>query len=370
MTHIDADEPPEVLHVFDFPQIHSKPSAQALLNTLTLLTSAPPSWECSDSEDIHENHVALRRRRASRSVTPAMAQVNPEGLTRYLTTIVSSDLRWIQDDAVREEIWEQASLRISERSGRSAMPAISRSFHIPTRSAPIDITIHEPALTADNLGLKTWAASYLLAKRLHIIQLPQPSTSLAVEMLELGAGTGLVGIAAAAIFHATVILTDLAEIAPNLWRNIEANRKIVKQNNGTTSCAILDWSDPLSCRMHREGTEPSTESLSVQQSSRPHQVPVILAADSLYSAEHPRLLVQTIEAWLAPQHTARVIVEFPLREAYMPELADFRERMIGIGLHILSEGEETGYDDWGWGAGDIRQHGEVRCWWSVWGRKT
>jgi len=44
------------------------------------------------------------------------------------------------------------------------------------------------------------------------------------------------------------------------------------------------------------------------------------------------------------------MVEFPLREAYTPELNNFRQRMAGIGLHMIEEGEEFGYDDWGWDA--------------------
>lgn len=55
-------------------------------------------------------------------------------------------------------------------------------------------------------------------------------------------------------------------------------------------------------------------------------------------------------------------MELPLREAYQPEIAEFRERMGGIGLGFWEEGEEVGFDDWG------RGKGEVRCWWGVWGR--
>jgi D-xylulose reductase len=87
--------------------------------------------------------------------------VNPEGVTRYLTSIVSNPLKWIHDDEVKEEIWNQASFRLSERSGRTAMGALSRDFRIPTATSSFNLSIHEPALTGDDLGLKTWAASYI-----------------------------------------------------------------------------------------------------------------------------------------------------------------------------------------------------------------
>jgi predicted nicotinamide N-methyase len=267
----------------------------------------------------------------------------------------------MHDESIKEEIWEQASLRLSERSGRSAMPAMSRKFRIPKRSGRVDLSIHEPALTEDNLGLKTWAASYMLSKRLHTFKLPQVT-----DMLELGSGTGLVGIAAAAVFGCSVLLTDLAEITPNLSRNVEDSRATVRECGGSLDCGILDWSKPHSYRpfLSASGLAEGTETGSQPDSVRKY--PVILAADSLYSPEHPRLLVQTIEAWLSPEVTSRVIVEFPIREAYRPELSDFKRRMDSIGLAILEEGEETGYDDWASEGG----RSEVRCWWSIWGRIT
>ncbi len=43
---------------------------------------------------------------------------DPPGLTRYLTSIISSQLSWIEDEATRERIREAASRRLSERCGR------------------------------------------------------------------------------------------------------------------------------------------------------------------------------------------------------------------------------------------------------------
>jgi hypothetical protein len=39
--------------------------------------------------------------------------------------------------------------------------------------------------------------------------------------------------------------------------------------------------------------------------------------------------------------------------------------MHGLGLAILAQGDEVGYDDWGGiESGELQQ---VECWWSVWG---
>lgn len=229
------------------------------------------------------------------------------------------------------------------------MPAVSRTFHIPTQQDSVDVVLHEPSLTADNLGLKTWGSSYLLAKRLHLIEVPEARPGIRQRVLELGSGTGLVGIAAAAVWGTAVHLTDLPEIETNLAFNVRANEEAIVKGGGIATTGVLDWSDTTT---------------SVPEKDR---CPIILAADPLYSPEHPALLVQMIERRLLRCPEARVVVELPLREAYAPEIADFKRRMCAIGLEISTEGEEVGYDDWG--GGDDWGLKEVRCWWGVWAWK-
>lgn len=224
------------------------------------------------------------------------------------------------------------------------------------------ITLYEPSLTGDNLGLKTWASSYLLSKRLarlsaygplsrHSESSPQLNSDRLIRrasVLELGAGTGLVGISAAAVWGVHVHLTDLPPIVPNLSFNITANAAVISAHGGAATSGVLDWSVLPSEEVH-----PSKK------------YAIILAADPLYSPEHPRLLVQTITRCLSTQADARVIVELPLREAYMPEINDLYTRMAEAGLRVLEQGDEVGYDDWGGGAGSSGLK-EVKCWWGIW----
>lgn len=342
--------------MLDLPQLYTKPSAEALLRTLDLLTVVPPSWDRANADSSNaSNHVSL-------PLEPPV-QTNPEGVTRYLTSIVSSSLKWIEDDDAKEEIWSHASARLSERSGRTAMGALSRTFRIPTSSKPFDLEIHEPALTGDDLGLKTWAASYLLAKRLHTFHLVPSVPEDQIRVLELGSGTGLVGLAMAGL-GADVVLTDLPSICSNLARNVQQNNEIVRLSGGSAQAAILDWTDPTTCEpFPGSGNTPETRPMS-------SKFPLILAADSLYSPDHPRMLVDTIKVWLTEDSHAKVIVEFPYRDAYLPEIQDFRRRMTDIGLQILEEGEEKGYDDWGRSGPneDPEENALVTCWWSCWSR--
>lgn len=168
-----------------------------------------------------------------------------------------------------------------------------------------------------------------------------------------------------AALGADVVLTDLPSIHENLARNAKDNAMVIEQNGGSTRTGTLDWMQPASCELFTDGLV--TETLDATTS----KFPIVLAADSLYSPEHPRMLVDTIAAWLSEDANAQVIAEFPYREAYLPEIKDFRERMERLGLCILEEGEENGFDDWGAsGAADGEEdRALVTCWWSHWGRR-
>lgn len=63
------------------------------------------------------------------------------------------------------------------------------------------------------------------------------------RILELGSGTGLVGLAAAAILGANVTVTDLRHVLPNLQYNIEANAGILEVNSGVVNAAALSWGE-------------------------------------------------------------------------------------------------------------------------------
>lgn len=63
------------------------------------------------------------------------------------------------------------------------------------------------------------------------------------RILELGSGTGLVGIAAAAILGANVTVTDLPHVLPNLQLEIDANAGILQINGGSVNAAELSWGE-------------------------------------------------------------------------------------------------------------------------------
>ncbi|KAL4955989.1 VPS28 protein-domain-containing protein [Aspergillus filifer] len=312
--------------LLDLPQIYTKPSGTELLKTLALLTIKPRTFGSTADEPVKGRVV------------------ESTGLTRYLTSIIASPLSWLETDQLREAIWDAASARLSERSGRTAMPAMSRVFSVPTSSGEeYTLTLHEPSLTADNLGMKTWVSSYLLSRRLNTIleatprlvpsstTPPTSNPAHTLRALELGAGTGLVGLSFAALQgkNAKIHLTDLPEIVPNLSHNAALNVELLNRTEATVTTGVLDW-------FVTPNPPPTAE----------EQYDFVLAADPLYSPEHPRLLTDTIAVWLSRGLDARVVLEMPLRDAYLPQVQDLRDRMAKIGLAVIEDGEETGYDDW------------------------
>ncbi|KAF1814081.1 hypothetical protein P152DRAFT_394280, partial [Eremomyces bilateralis CBS 781.70] len=334
--------------VFDLPQLYTKPSAVDLLDALELLCVELPSW---DEES--ENPPGKKSQRP---------RVRSEGVTQYLTSIISSPLAWIRDESEQERVWERASLRLSERSGRTAMVAMTRTFRIQPLNHEIpqqnlDMIIHEPTLTADNLGWKTWASAFVLARRIfywHFQKSESPFTLSSGPILELGAGTGLVGFAASAILGREVLLTDLPNIVPNLQRNSGLNKDLIESRGGEATVAVLDWTDPTKVFDYHEGRVPVQKSVDLFDT--------IVATDSVYSTEHGMLLANTVTAWLSRKPEARVVVELPMRVAYQKEITNFRDCFERVGLKVVDEGKDVGRDDWG----DDFEVEEVRCWWSVW----
>lgn len=128
------------------------------------------------------------------------------------------------------------------------MPAMTRSWLIPSAdsSETIVIKLHEPGLTEDNLGLKTWGSSYVMAKMLPSIaaHITSKSQLESLTVLELGAGTGLVGLAAAINWQCQVALSDLPEIVPNLAKNIMLNQEHFGEMSKMPSVHEIDWCHP------------------------------------------------------------------------------------------------------------------------------
>ncbi|KAI0178550.1 putative methyltransferase-domain-containing protein [Hypoxylon sp. FL1284] len=331
--------------IADFPQVWQKPSSEELLACLKRLKVELPIWNSKTPrkviEEAYHNGAQFRREVAT-----------------YLSSIIKSNLGWILDEDEKEALWEEASRRLSERCGRAGMGEITRRWPFETQtSTPFELVIREPPITGDCLGLKTWGSSYLLAQSLdeiaegplsHLLNSGQSNQSF--DVLELGSGTGLLGLAAAIIWQANVVLTDLPSIVPNLAHNVEINRSNIEAAGGIVDSGTLIWGSEV------DNTE---------RFSQKNQFKIILAADSLYDDEHPELLASAIDAHLAADKDARAIIMIPQRDQVTKRLVtQFRSAMTTSGLAVLEEHSLVGQDDW-----DEDDEGVgITCWWAVFGR--
>lgn len=96
------DNGADKIAVLDLPQIYTKPSGTELLRALDILAIKPRSFTTRAATEPEKGQTVL-----------------PAGVTRYLTSIISSPLSWLETDELREAVWDATGARLSERSGRT-----------------------------------------------------------------------------------------------------------------------------------------------------------------------------------------------------------------------------------------------------------
>lgn len=108
----------------------------------------------------------------------------------------------------------------------------------------IPVSVGEVGNSGQGTGLTTWDGSVVLAKYLEHARMDNLRGA---RILELGSGTGLVGLSAALLGAREVILTDLAYTMDNLARNAEATMRNAA-GTGEIECTVhiqvLDWFNP------------------------------------------------------------------------------------------------------------------------------
>ncbi|CAN4080068.1 unnamed protein product [Withania somnifera] len=120
-------------------------------------------------------------------------------------------------------------------------------------------------LPSQGLSFQLWPAATILVTLLdstrrngstpfsELFKRPEKGGSLPLRILELGSGTGVVGIAAAAILGAKVTVTDLPHVLPNIQFNVDANSQVLEQQSGVVDVAALSWGE--SQHMEAVGTD-------------------------------------------------------------------------------------------------------------------
>lgn len=117
--------------------------------------------------------------------------------------------------------------------------------HYLLRSIGDTIAIRQ--LPSRGLSFQLWPAASSLVSLLDsnpsALLLPASPSPSPLRILEIGSGTGLVGIAAAAILGAHVTLTDLPHVLPNLRFNADSNAHAIAPRGGSLDVRPLGWGD-------------------------------------------------------------------------------------------------------------------------------
>lgn len=233
-------------------------------------------------------------------------------------------------------------------------------FKVPkTDGENIDIAIVDTPCRAEGLSLTTWSSAGILSNLLHKLdidrqQLQQDNDRFTI--LELGAGTGLSGLTAACVWGCGALLTDLPTIVPGVQANVDLNIDIMKTHGASTACGTLDWKEPDTVHLYSpKGDDEENSTFKVDDVNG---FPIILAADTMYTEEHPQLLSQAILRCLRKSKDAKAIVVYAMRVAYIDYMREFWELMEAGGLVADQEGrEEIDLREWD----DEKLHE-----WSVW----
>lgn len=314
---------------------------------LTKLVGSPLSWIDDDEqrEEIWETASTLMAERCGRTAAPTIRRrIKIDGMNELLTAM--------------GKIGQNKNINGKEEEEEDS------------QNDP-DVILVEPSLTEDLLGLKTWGSSFVLASRLaRELEIPNidrsklnlkfPSTPITIldpsqnttsvqysqdksshsssegylplkfyePALELGTGTGLVGIVAARL-GLSVTVTDLAAILPNLETNVQNN----KLPGDQIFPAVLDWTDAAKDGFLEHHGANSFET--------------IMVSDPIYSAQHPKMIQDMVKTFLSKSSTAQLCLQVPLR----PKFQDIRDMLYNLlfelGLERLRFEIESGYDDFG-----------------------
>ncbi|PPR03849.1 hypothetical protein CVT26_000847 [Gymnopilus dilepis] len=187
-------------------------------------------------------------------------------------------LRHLKDDSELEGIISADGLTRPSASASELLTALPEqshsvedgilklSFSHQWNSIPRPLSISLVVDASPGCGGLAWPAGQILAN--YLVQ-KGPSYIQGKKILELGSGTGLVGLAVGALGDAEVLITDQAPLLPIMQRNVSLNGL-----QDRVRVAELNWGSPI-----------------------PSDIPfpdIILAADCVYFEPAFPLLVQTL----------------------------------------------------------------------------
>ncbi|XP_073300788.1 uncharacterized protein [Primulina huaijiensis] len=191
----------------------------------------------------------------------------------------------------------------------------------------VNSTILIRQLPSQGLSFQLWPAAATLVTLLDRCRAGHSTTSALsslldahqphrLRILELGSGTGVVGIAAAALLRASVTVTDLPHVLPNMRYNIDANAGILEFCGGDVKSVPLSW-----------GNIGEMEAIG-------REYDVILASDVVYHDHLYEPLIQTLKFYLLGSEKEMVFLMAHLKR-WKKESAFFKKAAKFFDVKVL-----------------------------------
>ncbi|KAI8065464.1 putative methyltransferase-domain-containing protein [Gongronella butleri] len=230
-------------------------------------------------------------------------------VSNILLRLVSSECVVLDDKD--DERMEHAARLMAHLSGRGAAGAITSTWHIPFvadngQLDTLQVRLHEPTYIGNDIGFKTWGAAPLMAKLL--VQQKLIPDLQAVDVLELGTGTGLVGIVCDLLGARSVTVTDYH---PSVLTNVAVN---IELNQSRCQVAKLDFIHVAQAK---------------DTSWAGKRFPVVIASDLLYEMDHAENLPVAVDQLMADVFYFMI----PLRPTHWDEVSLFETKMQKVGLY-------------------------------------
>ncbi|KIP02496.1 hypothetical protein PHLGIDRAFT_292214 [Phlebiopsis gigantea 11061_1 CR5-6] len=209
---------------------------------------------------------------------------------RWLTAFAARSDGWVYDvpeeEDARTALVDSAATLLASLSGAQEADdapedGLTRTFTFPSPGGKVDVILNDAPLSNTDhtsVGLQSWGSAIVFAERMCAAPASfglDPSAR-GLRILELGAGTGLLSLAAAQLLPAALVVAT--DYHPSVLANLEAN---AATNLRPVSVRALDWQHP--------------------RYAAPLDAPfdVVLAADVVYHPEHARWISRCVAHLLA-----------------------------------------------------------------------
>ena len=198
---------------------------------------------------------------------------------------------------------EEGELELLAIEGRAFPQLTHNEMPFMNSKLVISTTAGEHTAADGATGMNTWDAAVVLASYLET----HPEIVRGKTVLELGSGTGLGGMAAAALGAKKTLLTDLEYTLSNIQANIDSNMSVITGMD--ISVAMVDWFRPETYRIFSnseaemgEPEEREGEGEGEGEEGREKlNWDVILAADVVWLEHLVKPLLQAIDAMSGQQ---------------------------------------------------------------------